>query len=91
LYSITTFGHVAALLRDGPTHIDSFIRLFMLVLTDAPVTGHFPLNDVIGGDVVFIRGLWFSGAHAKSNVLATPGPRKTGINDFGDHDFRVIR
>jgi len=29
------------------------------------VTGHSPLNDVIGGDVVFIRGLWFSGARSK--------------------------
>jgi hypothetical protein len=29
------------------------------------VTGHFPLNDVIGGDVVFIRGLWFLGARRK--------------------------
>jgi hypothetical protein len=29
------------------------------------VTGHSPLNDVIGGDVVFICGLWFSGARPK--------------------------
>src|ERR1035441_9137517 len=29
------------------------------------VTGHSPLNDVIGGDVLFIRGLWFSGARSK--------------------------
>src|ERR1019366_2035955 len=34
------------------------------------VTGHSPLNDVIGGDVVFIRGLWFSGARRKMIRLA---------------------
>ena len=36
------------------------------------VTGHSPLNDVIGGDVVFIRGLWFSGARPKRVLFEAP-------------------
>ena len=41
------------------------------------VTGHSPLNDILGGDVVFIRGLWFSGARPKRVPFRTK--REMGI------------
>jgi hypothetical protein len=51
------------------------------------VTGHSPLNDVIGGDVVFIRGLWFLGARPKGTVSRTfnhrlPPPIRAGTLGF---------
>jgi len=55
----------------GFTFVTSCLPCLRLLSTPPhgnAVTGHSPLNDVIGGDVVFIRGLWFSGARQRNDA-----------------------
>src|ERR1035438_4715456 len=58
-------GFFLALPRADRTGCLPCLRLLPTPPHGNAVTGHSPLNDVIGGDVLFIRGLWFSGARSK--------------------------
>jgi len=71
----------------GFTFVTSCLPCLRLLSTPPhgnAVTGHSPLNDVIGGDVVFIRGLWFSGARQLTVLLGTPIPNWLFVSQCDD-------